>query len=72
MFSNAANFRGLLQTDEPLHISDVVHKAFIDVNEEGAEAAASTGKSISYIIMQAGSLYGMVLLLVCWDSYFAC
>ncbi|KAG5672320.1 hypothetical protein PVAND_002454 [Polypedilum vanderplanki] len=42
MFSDAAQFDELLTSTEPLKVSQVVHKAFIEVNEEGAEAAAAT------------------------------
>lgn len=44
MFSDKAEFNELLDSNEPLQVSKVVHKAFIEVNEEGAEAAAATGK----------------------------
>lgn len=43
MFTDSANLSGLLQSGEPLKISDAVHKAFIKVDEGGSEAAAATG-----------------------------
>lgn len=50
--SGSANFNGIAprKPDDYLFISDVLHKTFVDVNEDGTEAAAATA-----VVMRAGS-----------------
>jgi serpin B len=44
-FSGDADFSGITEA-EPLHISAVAHEAYIDVDEQGTEAAAATAVGI--------------------------
>ncbi|XP_055379640.1 serine protease inhibitor 42Dd-like isoform X2 [Condylostylus longicornis] len=42
MFSDNADFSNLFEEKTPVKVSEVVHKAFINVDEEGTEASAAT------------------------------
>lgn len=45
MFTNDADFTGIFEpSEDPIKVDKVLHKAFVEVNEEGTEAAAATGK----------------------------
>uniref|UniRef100_A0A8D0SQV4 Serpin domain-containing protein n=1 Tax=Sus scrofa TaxID=9823 RepID=A0A8D0SQV4_PIG len=46
IFGDNANLSGITNT-KPLKVSQVVHSAVLDVNEEGTEAAAATGIDIN-------------------------
>ncbi|GJQ83419.1 hypothetical protein Trydic_g14200 [Trypoxylus dichotomus] len=43
IFSDGADFSHMLDSKEPLKVDKVIQKAFVEVNEEGSEAAAATG-----------------------------
>jgi len=46
MFSAEADFSGMVDPPPALAVSEAVQKTFMEVNEEGTEAAAATGESI--------------------------
>jgi serpin B len=55
-FSDSADFSGMCAS-ERLSISKVMHKAFVDVNEEGTEAAAATGTEMRVTSVQRTTVF---------------
>lgn len=51
IFANNANLNGILATPQSLKVSQVVQKCFLELDENGATAAAATGKF--YYILQS-------------------
>lgn len=49
-FGNRAQFNGI--SDDPLFISDIIQKTYIDVNEKGTEAAAVTAMFVGALSMR--------------------
>lgn len=49
MFSSVAEFNELLESTQPVKVSEAIHKVFIEVKEDGTEAAAATGMFKVYV-----------------------
>lgn len=71
MFEDLADFSGIFKSNKPLKVTSVSHKAFINVNEYGCEAAASTRKTIDSTDRFIIGLFilRIYLLVVCFSKW---
>ncbi len=67
-FSSGADF-GKINKEAPLQISEVIQKTFIEVNEEGTEAAAVTGVGIELTSAGPSFVANRPFLYMIRDSY---
>jgi serine protease inhibitor len=62
VFSPNANLTGMVQWgNQNLHISNIFHKAKIEINEEGTVAAAATAKFHADSVRLQGKLISLTL-----------
>ena len=61
------NFSSLLTGEQDVQFSDVVHKAFIKVDEIGTEASAATGKFLIIIeLIKKGKYFMQCFAFLQW------
>ena len=62
IFSDNANLSGLLESGQQLKVSDVVHKTYLEIDENGSEAAANTGLYFFSIKILINSIHSLIFL----------